>query len=136
MFADCAEGFVRWAEIEEKKRALRMAPIYPRDFVKSNIVPDYRSLILTSTTLAASGDFGFTRNILGLCDAKTTALPSPFNLRSQVTVTVERGINLKTERGTERLSEVILSEAGKQDGGILVLFTSRDVMNKTWELIS
>lgn len=136
MFADGAEGFVRWSEIEDKKTALRMAPIYPRDFVSCNIVPHYRSLILTSATLAASGDFGFTLNILGLCDAKTLSLPSPFDLRSQVAVSVERGINLKNERGIERLSEVILSEAGKQDGGILVLFTSRDVMNKTWELIS
>jgi len=136
MLADGAEGFVRWAEIEEKKTALRMAPIYPRDFVKSNIVSDYRSVILTSATLAVSGDFRFTRNILGLDEAKTISLPSPFDLRSQVTVSVERGINLKTERGIERLSEVILSEAAKQDGGILVLFTSRDAMNKTWGRIS
>jgi len=136
MFAAGAEGFVRWAEIEEKKTALRMAPIYPRDFVQSNIVPHYRSIILTSATLAANGDFGFTRSILGLGNAKTLSLPSPFDLRSQVAVSVERGINLQNERGIERLSEVILSEAGRQDGGILALFTSREAMNKTWELIS
>ena len=133
-FAHGEEGFVRWAETKEKKTALRMAPIYPRDFVKSNIVAYYRSLVLTSATLAVSGDFGLTRNILGLDDAKTVSLPSPFDLRNQVAITVRRGIDLKNDDGVEKLSTVILEEAGKQDGGILVLFTSREVMTKTWGL--
>ncbi|MBA4372047.1 MAG: hypothetical protein C0402_04215 [Thermodesulfovibrio sp.] len=136
LFADGAGGFVRWAEIEEKKTALRMVPVYPRDFVKTNIVPYYRSLIVTSATLAAAGDFGFTGDVLGLSEAKTLSLPSPFNLSSQITVSIEKGINLKNEKGIERLSEVVLSEAGRLDGGILVLFTSREVMNKTWAMIS
>jgi ATP-dependent DNA helicase DinG len=136
MYADGAEGFVRWAEVDEKRTALRMAPIYPRDFVKDNIVPHYRSLVLTSATLATRGDFGFIQNILGLRDAKTLSLPSPFDLKSQVSVSIERGIDLKHERGIEKLSDVIRSEAGRRDGGILVLFTSRDIMNKTWELLA
>ncbi len=134
MFADGAEGFVRWAEIDEKKTALRMAPIYPGDFVQNNIVPQYRSIIVTSATLAAGGDFGFTRNILGLEHAETLSLPSPFDLKSQVSVSIEKGINLKNAEGIERLAGVILSEAARQDGGILVLFTSRDAMNRAWEL--
>lgn len=135
LFAAGAEGFVRWAEIEEKKTALRMVPVYPRDFVKSNILPQYRSLIVTSATLAAAGDFGFTGDVLGLGGAQTLSLPSPFDLRSQITVSVERGINLQNEDGIGRLSEVVLAEAARMNGGILALFTSREVMNKTWALV-
>lgn len=136
-FAEGTEGFVRWPEIEERRIALRMAPIYPREFVRSNIVPDYESLILTSATLSVGGDFSLTQNVLGLDDARTVSLPSPFDLRSQVKIVVNRGINLREDdEAVEKLSKVILEEASKQDGGILVLFTSRKIMNRTWNLVS
>lgn len=136
-FAEGTEGFVRWPEIEKRRTALRMAPIYPKEFVRSNIVPDYESLILTSATLSVGGDFSLTQNVLGLDDARTVSLPSPFDLRSQVKIVVNRGINLREDdEAVEKLSKVILEEASKQDGGILVLFTSRKIMNRTWNLVS
>jgi ATP-dependent DNA helicase DinG len=33
-----------------------------------------------------------------------------------------------------RLSEVIIEEASRKDGGILILFTSRDIMKRTWDV--
>ena len=42
----------------------------------------------------------------------------------------------KRDEGTARLAEVVLEEASKKDGGILVLFTSREVMKRTWDLCS
>ncbi len=136
IFGHGEEGFVRWAGIDEKKAVLRMAPIYPREFMRTNIVPEYRSLILTSATLAVSGDFSLTKNILGLDTAGTLSLPSPYDLRNQTVLEVKSGIDLRSEEGTGRLAEVVLGEANRQDGGILVLFTSREAMKKTWGLIS
>ncbi len=133
-FAEGMDDFVRWAEIEENRIALRMAPIYPRDFVMSNIVPEYRSVILTSATLSVSGDFRFIEDTLGFKYAERITVPSPFDLTRQVTVEVKQGINLQREDGSERLAEVIIEEASRKDGGILVLFTSKEVMNKTWGL--
>jgi len=128
------DGFVRWPEIEEKRIALRMSPIYPRDFIRENIIPEYNSVIVTSATLSVSGDFGFTEKILGLEDSKKLSVPSPFDLRNQVAMEIKKGINLLNGEGIERLAGVIIDEASKKDGGILTLFTSRDVMKKTWEL--
>jgi ATP-dependent DNA helicase DinG len=137
VFADGMEGFVRWPEIGEKRAALRMAPIYPKEFVRNSIVPDYRSVILTSATLSVRGDFGLTQNVLGLDEAETLSLPSPFDMRRQVSVAVNTGINLREDAaGVEKLSRVIREEADKKDGGVLVLFTSRDVMNRAWGLVS
>jgi ATP-dependent DNA helicase DinG len=133
-FSEGMDGFVRWAEIEENRIALRMAPIYPRDFVMNAIIPEYRSIILTSATLSAAGDFGFIENILGFEGADKITVPSPFDLRKQVKVEVKRGVNLQGEDGIERLAKVITEEASRKDGGILVLFTSKEVMNKTWGL--
>lgn len=130
------EGYVRWVEIENGRTALRMSPVYPGDFVMHQIIPDYQSIILTSATLAVSGDFRFISQVLGISGAETITLPSPFDLKRQVHVETKRGIDLRMDDGAERLAEVIVEEASRKDGGMLVLFTSREVMKKTWELCS
>jgi ATP-dependent DNA helicase DinG len=128
------QGFVRWPEIEERRVSLRMAPIYPGNFVKQNILPSYESIILTSATLSVSGDFQVTTSILGLEASDTLTVPSPFDIRKQITVVIKQGINLKSEGSIEKLSSVIVEESSKTDGGILVLFTSRHVMKRTWDI--
>jgi ATP-dependent DNA helicase DinG len=131
-FAHGMDGHVRWVEMEEARTVLRMSPVYPGDFVVDHIVPDYQSIILTSATLSVSGDFRFIKQVLGLKEAKTISLPSPFDLKKQVLFEVKRGIDLKRDDGPEKLAEVIVGEASRKDGGVLVLFTSREVMKKTW----
>jgi Rad3-related DNA helicase len=135
-FAHGIDGHVRWVEIEDGRTALRMSPIYPRDFVTRQIVPEYPSIILTSATLSVSGDFRFMEQVLGLEETETMSLPSPFDLGRQVTIATRKGIDLKREDGPEKLSRVILEEASGKDGGMLVLFTAREAMKKTWELCS
>ena len=133
-FPEGMDGFVRWAEIQERKISLRMAPIYPADFVRESILPDYRSIILTSATLSVSGNFNVTSSILGLEEAVTLTVPSPFDISNQITVEVRQGINFKNQDSIEKLAGVIVEEASKTVGGILVLFTSRDVMRRTWDI--
>jgi len=130
------EGFVRWPELEDKKIALRMIPIYPKDFVAANIVPAYETIILTSATLSVNKDFSLITETLGLAGARTRTLPSPFDMQKQVRIEIKQGINLLGNgEGTEKLAKVILDEAAKKEGGILVLFTSRNVMHSTWDLV-
>ncbi len=136
LFAGEVDGFVRWAEVEEKKTALRMSPIYPSEFVGNTLMPAYGSVILTSATLSVAGDFGLIQNILGLDGPETLAVPSPFDMRNQVRIGVERGIDLQQEKGVERLAGVIVTESSKEEGGTLVLFTSKEVMRRTWEAAS
>lgn len=135
-FALGMEGFVRWPELEDKIIALRMIPIYPKDFVAANMVPAYESIILTSATLSVNGDFSLIADTLGLAGAIKRTLPSPFDFQKQVRIEIKQGINLlRDEEGIEKLAKVILDEAVKKQGGILVLFTSRNVMDKTWDIV-
>ena len=134
VFPEETEGFVRWAETEGKKTALRMSPIYPSEFVSNNILPDFNTVIVTSATLSVGGDFGLTESILGIEGPERLAVPSPFDMKNQVEVEVRRGIDLKNEGGVDKLSEVIVEEASRGLGGTLVLFTSRDVMKRTWQM--
>ena len=136
-FAAGMEGFVRWSEIEDKKIALRMIPVYPKDFVTSNIVPAYETIILTSATLSVNKDFSLITDTLGLADAEMKTLPSPFDTQKQVRIEIKRGINLLGNgEGIEKLAKVILEEAAQKGGGVLVLFTSRKVMDNTWDMVS
>ncbi|MEW5745400.1 MAG: ATP-dependent DNA helicase [Nitrospirota bacterium] len=134
VFAEGMPDSVRWAEIEERNTALRMAPVYPKDFVRNNLLPDYRSAIFTSATLSVSGDFGFIGRVLGLEDARTITVPSPFDLSAQVSVDIRREIDPRDVDNAEKLAAVVLTECAKRDGGVLVLFTSRETMKRTWEL--
>ena len=135
-FVSGMDGYVRWIEREEGKTALKMVPVYPGDFVAHHIMPEFGSVVLTSATLSVSGDFHFISQVLGLTDPATITLPSPFDLKRQMVIEIRRGIDLKKDEGTVGLSEVVLEEASKKDGGILVLFTSREVMKRTWDLCS
>lgn len=133
-FCDEAEGFVRWIEIEENRKALRMSPVYPSEFIRNTLLPEYGSIILTSATLSVSGDFSLVEKTLGINDPDKLSVPSPFDIRKQVSLEIRNGIDLKNEDSVTHLSRVIVGEATKEEGGTLVLFTSKDVMKKTWEL--
>lgn len=133
-FADGRDGFVRWADIEERSTALRMSPVYPREFVRGSIMPAYRSAIFTSATLSVAGDFGFTEKVLGLEEARSLTVPSPFDLSAQVQVEITRGMHPKDADNAEKLAAVITRECAKRDGGALVLFTSRESMKRAWDL--
>jgi ATP-dependent DNA helicase DinG len=132
-FPQEAEDFVRWADIDENRISLRMAPIYPAEFVRNGIIASYESAILTSATLSVAGDFGFVEKILGLKGVEKMSVQSPFDLRRQISLDIRKGIALQSGDGVRALAAVIEEEASKKDGGVLVLFTSRDVMKRTWE---
>jgi ATP-dependent DNA helicase DinG len=133
-FCEDMNGFVRWVETEGNNKALRMLPLYPAEFIRDALLPEYPSVILTSATLSVAGDFSLVQKTLGITDAATLSVPSPFDMKKQVACEVRRGIDLKEKGGITVLSDVIADESAKEEGGTLVLFTSRDVMQKTWQL--
>jgi Rad3-related DNA helicase len=96
-FSHESDRRVRWIEIEKDRISLRIAPIYPGDFVRGSIVPGYQSVILTSATLSVAGDFNFISQVLGLKDAHTLSLQSPFDLKNRV-VSKQKRIDLKRRK--------------------------------------
>ena len=111
-FPEGLPDYVRWIEIEERRTALRMSPVYPRDFVRKNILPFHEAVIITSATLSVAGDFSFNEHLLGLEDCSKAAFPSLFDLARQTTVEIRNGIDLRNNpESIRKLSEVIRSES-------------------------
>jgi ATP-dependent DNA helicase DinG len=135
-YCEEADGFVRWVELDDKRKVLRMSPTYPSEYIADSLLPEYSSVIFTSATLSVSGDFGLIEKTIGVTGSEKLSVPSPFNIKEQVKLEIKSGIDLKDENGVARLSRVIVEEASEAAGGTLVLFTSKDIMKKTWELIS
>ncbi len=126
---------VRWAEVEPQRSALRLAPLYPAPFIRANMLPEHKTAIFTSATLSVAGDFSFMQEMLGLELAQTLSLPSPFDMKRQVQVEIRSGIDLRNDEGSvQKLADVIIRAADEETGGILVLFTARDAMRRTWDL--
>lgn len=133
-FLEEPEEAVRWAEVEPQRTALRMAPLYPHSFMQRNLLPDYDTVIFTSATLSVAGNFRFMRELLGIENASSVTLPSPFDLRKQVRLDIVDGIDLRGDMmSTAKLADVIAATAEEESGGMLVLFTSRDVMRRVWD---
>ena len=84
------------------------------------------SITMTSATLATSGsDFSHVVGRLGLEDAKTLALGSPFDFASQMRVIVDRSMPEPTDPNSVReLVPRILQHIEETGGGAFVLFTS------------
>ncbi len=86
---------VRWIEQEKRGASLRAAPLDVSEALRKHQFQEPRTNILVSATLGPGGDPGFRwiRERLGADDrVETLRLGSPFDYRSQVTVTLPEDI--------------------------------------------
>lgn len=76
-------AYVNYVEVRGRGVSLRAAPIEVSRIVKTAIVGDRASTVLTSATLAVEGEFGYVKTRLGLEDADAVQLPSEFDFTRQ-----------------------------------------------------
>ena len=146
--ADQLEGWRRqriddavyWIERAHSRRGfartrLVAAPIEVGTTLQQQLFNQVDTAILTSATLAVDGGetFEFVKSRLGVTQATTRRLGSPFNYRHQVQLVTVRGMPDPNEKETyQRLcNEMIRRYAGQTDGHAFVLFTSYDMLRKT-----
>jgi ATP-dependent DNA helicase DinG len=116
-------------------------PTEVADILKSALFDNKNSVILTSATLTMNGSFDFIRGRLGLPEERliTKQIQSPFSLKEQVQVLVPNDFpDIKygnTDDFIHATSEAILSLAEVTDGRMLVLFTSYDMLRKSYRLL-
>jgi ATP-dependent DNA helicase DinG len=125
---------VRWVESDPASagRVVRMVatPIDLAPLLAKHLFNAHSTVVLTSATLSANGDFGPISKRFGFDRvvedrAVTESLPSPFDWPSQALVAVPTDLPAPDEEGFEEgLAERVLEAVLATDGGAFVLFTS------------
>lgn len=135
------DGQVYWVEVRPgrvPKVALASAPIEVGPALKEQLYDKIPSVILTSATLSAGGAKGFKhfQKRLGLDDAETNQLGSPFDYRKQVELHLYKDMpdpSQKSAAFEEAVFAKLPESIAHTEGRAFVLFTSYTFLNKAAE---
>ncbi|MFZ5883443.1 MAG: helicase C-terminal domain-containing protein [Chloroflexota bacterium] len=132
-------GTVYWIEVQpnQNRLSLNAAPLSVAGLVEKYLWHEKRSVILTSATLTAHGEFQYLRNVLGADEADEMQLGSPFDYESAALLYIANDIPEPNQNGYEQaLNKIILHTAKATGGRMLVLFTSYAALKKTAQAIT
>ncbi len=128
------ENYVYWAEIGPNggKIALQIAPIHIGPLMEQHLWHQKASVIVTSATLTANGEFDYLKNRLNADEAEELILGSPFDYESSALLYLVDDIPEPNDGSYQRLLEGTLTRlAQATNGRMLVLFTSYAQLKKT-----
>jgi len=125
----------------ENKRALELkSSLVESRKPFSDLISNYNSVIMTSATLTAGGDFNFMKERLGISDFKEMVVGSPFNYKKQSLLYINKELPIPDKDTNEAFFheslEVIERLLNASRGRALVLFTSYRHLNFVSEHIS
>jgi ATP-dependent DNA helicase DinG len=131
---------IYWFEIQPNGRqmSLNAAPLHIGPLMQKYLWNDKSSVILTSATLTAAGEFNYLRGRLNADEAYELAVGSPFDFESSVLLYIANDIPEPSDRsGHQRAVEQgILRLCTATGGKALVLFTSYDQLRRTSQFLS
>jgi len=139
IFKPSAE-MIYWAEIASNgnRPSLHAAPLHIGALMQNHIWRQKTSVVLTSATLTAAGEFDYLRGRLNAEDAYELALGSPFDYETAALLYLANDIPEPSDRhGHQRAIETGIVNLCRATGGrALVLFTSYDQLKRTSHAIS
>jgi ATP-dependent DNA helicase DinG len=122
--------FVYYIEARGRGFFLRASPIDVSRIVREALFDRYRTVVLTSATLAVDGSFAYVKGRLGLRDADEIRVPSEFDYRRQALLYLPRRM---PEPRSAAFAEAVAREAialvTHSQGRAFVLFTSYKVLH-------
>ena len=144
--ADRAAPAVRWLERRGRKATsigLAAVPLDLASVLKEALFDRVETVVLTSATLAAGGDFGFLEQRLGLelPPSRVTVrevLPSPFDFASQCLFGIPTDLPEPKEDAAGHdaaVARVLVELAHAADGGVFCLFTSHSALRRAAEAV-
>jgi len=131
---------VYWVDASATRRgaprvSLTAAPVEIAPVLREHLFDKTRCVILTSATLAIGkqASFDFFKSRIGLTQAKSLQLGSPFDYRRQATLIVVDGMpdpNSQKDSYDRACSAMIRRYVERTDGHAFVLFTSYDMVRR------
>ncbi len=129
--------YVYWCELRGARGGtLRASPIEVAPLLEQGLFGRIDSAILTSATLAVSGDLGFIRRRLGAGDCRERQVTSPFLYEEQAVLYLPTDLPEPSnpefiERAAERMAEILTITGGRA----FLLFTSYRNMHRARTLL-
>src|SRR5512143_331013 len=118
-----ADGFVYWAEREKERLRLVASPVDVAETLREQLFGKADTVVLTSATLSAAGNFTYIRNRLGLDAPAELLLDSPFDFENQALLYIAAGLDDQQEAGYQGKFDAELKAVLTITGGrTLVLF--------------
>jgi ATP-dependent DNA helicase DinG len=131
---------INWVEISSngKQLSLNAAPLHVGPLMQKYLWNEKSSVIITSATLTAVGDFDYLRGRLNAEEADELAVGSPFDYENAALLYIANDIPEPNDRnGHQRaIEQGVLKLCLAIGGKTLVLFTSYDQLKRTSQAIS
>jgi ATP-dependent DNA helicase DinG len=130
-------SYVYWIEKRGRGTFLQATPIDVAQLLDQRLFDKIDSVILTSATLAVSGEFEYTKERLGLRSARTLIVPSHFDYQHQALLYVPQNLpdprnQAFTSSAAREIVELLLLSRGRA----FVLFTSYQQMRLVYDRVS
>ena len=129
-------GQVYWVERTGRQRriAMRSAPVEVADILREHLFHGrYRSVVLTSATLAVDGTLDYTLKRLGAEDSAQLCVGSPYDYARRVKIHVAVNAPEPTEKDAyaAAVAAGVATWAKQHHGRTFALFTSDETMRRT-----
>jgi len=131
-------GFVHWYELSERGFNLSITPLDVAEVLAAFREGTGASWIFTSATLSLAGQFDHYLDRVGLGDARTLALPSPFDFERNALLYLPRDLPdpAFAPDYTERVVAAVRPVLECSRGRAFVLFTAHKALRRAAELLS
>ena len=131
---------IYWIEVDSNNRqiSLHIAPLNIGPLMEKYLWHEKESVILTSATLTANGEFDYLRNRLYADEADELVLGSPFDYENSTLLYIPTDVPEphETIKFQNALSSTIIN-VGKAIGGkLMALFTSYSQLKRTGQMIN
>ena len=127
---------VSWMVIADGDIRINLAPLDVAPRLQTELFDGRESVLATSATLQTGGSFAFSLRRLGLEEAETLVVPSPFDFRRAVLTLVVDDLPQPGMPGYEFALHEVLSDATLAAGGrTLSLFTSHAALRAAAETL-
>lgn len=134
-----APDTIYWVEIQPNsgRLTLNTAPLRVGPLIEKYLWNEKSSVILTSATLTAAGDFSYLRNILRAENADDLTLGSPFDYENSALLYLPSDMPEPNAPGYESaVNKAIIQTAMASGGKMLVLYTSYAQLKRSSQSIA
>ncbi len=129
--------FVYWIERRGRGTFLQATPIDVAQVLDQKLFDTVDSVVLTSATLAVAGEFEYTKERLGLRNARTLVVPSHFDYPKQALLYVPQTLpDPRSPAFTAAAAQEIVELLTLSRGRAFVLFTSYQQMRLIYDRVS